>query len=125
MAGSKGSKYYDIFLDYSINLEHKEKGNILNEYKFLLLKAIQETGSLKMAAAECQVSYRKAWSSIDETEKAIGFKLVNRQRGGAEGGKTSLTVDGIKLVNAHKELVNDFNLAAKKITKKFFHTLNQ
>ncbi len=34
MAGSKGSKYYDIFLDYSINLEHKSSGNILNPYKF-------------------------------------------------------------------------------------------
>ncbi len=49
-----------------------------------------------MAAAETGVSYRKAWGSIDETEKSIGFKLLNRQRGGAEGGKTSLTADGIQ-----------------------------
>ena len=32
-----------------------------------------------MAAAETGVSYRKAWNSIEETEKAIGFKLVERQ----------------------------------------------
>ena len=125
MAGSKGSKYYDIFLDYSINLEHKSNGNIINPYKFELLKAIHETGSLKMAAVETGVSYRKAWGSIDETEKSIGFKLVNRQRGGAEGGKTSLTADGISLIRAHEELTTDFNQAVSKITKKFFQTLNQ
>lgn len=125
MAGSLGSKYYDIFLDYSINLEHKENGNIMNAYKFSLLKAIHETGSLKMAAAETGVSYRKAWGSIDEIEKSIGFKLVERQRGGAEGGKTMLTGDGLGLIRAHEELVKDFNMAINKITKEFFHTLNQ
>ena len=125
MAGSKGSKYYDVFLDYSIMLEHKNKGNILNPYKFKLLKAIHDSGSLKMAAAETGVSYRKAWGSIEETEKCIGFKLVTRQRGGAEGGKTSLTAEGISLIDAHEELVTDFNNAVNKITKKFFHSLNQ
>lgn len=78
-----------------------------------------------MAAAECEVSYRKARSSIDETEKAIAFKLVNRMRGGAERGITSLTADGIRPISAHEELVEAFNLRVKKITKKFFHSLNQ
>ena len=97
MAGSKGSKYYDIFLDYSISLEHKKIGTIMNPYKFRLLKSIHETGSLKMAASETGVSYRKAWGSIEEIENTIGFKLVNRHRGGTHGGKTTLTKPSIKL----------------------------
>lgn len=124
MAGPKGSKYYDIFLDYQITLEHKKKGNILDEYCFKLLKKIQETGSLKSAADELDVSYRKAWGNVEEIEKGLGFKLLDRQRGGAQGGKTHLTEDGQKLVDAHDELRNEFNAAIKMITKKFFNILN-
>ena len=125
MAGPEGSKYYDIFLDYAIRLEHKKKGTVLDPFKFRLLKSIHDTGSIKLAAAESGVSYRKAWGSIEETEKLIGFKLVNRQRGGAEGGRTTLTPDGIKLIESHKELRTDFDKAIYKITRKFFHSLNE
>jgi molybdate transport system regulatory protein len=125
MAGPKGSKYYDIFLDYAISLEHRKLGNILNPYKFRLLRSVHESGSLKSAAEETGVSYRKAWGSIEETENAIGFKLVDRQRGGMGGGKTCLTEEGIRLIQAHEELRKDFDEAIYKITRKFFHTLNQ
>lgn len=124
MAGPKGSKYYNIFLDYDIRLEHKEQGVILNEYKFCLLKAIDETGSLKSAADKLEVSYRKAWGNIEEIEKALGFTLVERQRGGSQGGKTLLTDEGKKLITAHEELREEFNKAIYNTTRKFFHTLN-
>lgn len=124
MAGSKGSKYYNIFLDYKIALEHKEHGNLLDEYRFKLLKKIQETGSLKAAADELEVSYRKAWGNVEEIENGLGFKLLERQRGGATGGKTLLTADGEKLIAAHEELRAEFNSAIRMITKKFFNTLN-
>ena len=124
MAGPKGSKYYDIFLDYQISLEHKQKGNILDEYCFKLLKKIQETGSLKSAADELNVSYRKAWGNVEDIEQGLGFKLLERQRGGASGGKTLLTDDGEKLIEAHEALREEFNAAIKMITKKFFNALN-
>lgn len=124
MAGPKGSKYYDIFLDYQISLEHKKTGNILDEYRFLLLKKIKESGSLKSAADQLGVSYRKAWGNVEDIEKGLGFKLLERQRGGAQGGQTKLTTDGEKLIEAHEELRTEFNTAIKMITKKFFNTLN-
>lgn len=124
MAGQKGSKYYNIFLDYSIRLEHKKNGNLLDEYKFKLLKKVKETGSLKAAADDMGVSYRKAWGNVEDIEKGLGFKLLERQRGGSQGGKTTLTVDGEKLIEAHNELRSEFNEAIYKITKKFFHSLN-
>ncbi|MFC2111673.1 winged helix-turn-helix domain-containing protein [Bacteroidota bacterium] len=125
MAGSKGSKYYNIFLDYSISLEHKKLGTLLNKQKFQLLKSIHETGSIKAAAAETGISYRKAWGNIEEMQNNIGFKLVNRQRGGSMGGTTTLTPEGIKLIDSHSELRKDFDQAIHKITKKFFHSLNE
>lgn len=124
MAGQKGSKYYNIFLDYSIRLEHKKRGNLLDEYKFSLLNKVKETGSLKAAADELGVSYRKAWGNVEDIEKGLGFKLLERQRGGAQGGKTTLTNDGERLIEAHQELRKEFNEAIYKITKKFFHSLN-
>ncbi len=124
MAGSKGSKYYDIFLDYSILLEHKQLGTIMDPYKFALLRSIHEEGSLKLATEKMGISYRKAWGSVEEMEEKLGFKLVNRQRGGSQGGKTELTDDGLKLINSHKELREEFNKVIKEITKKFFRELN-
>lgn len=125
MAGSKGSKYYDIFLDYSISLEHKKAGTILYKENFQLLRSIHESGSIKAAAADTGISYRKAWGDIEGMEKSIGFKLLKRQRGGASGGLTTLTTDGIKLVESHAELRHDIDQAIYKITKKFFHSLNE
>ena len=88
MAGSKGSKYFNVFLNYSISLEHKELGKIINSDNFQLLKSIQATESLKDAAIELDISYRKAWGLLQDMEVALGFKLVDRQRGGALGGKS-------------------------------------
>ncbi len=122
MAGPKGSKYYDIFLDYTIQLNHKEKGNILDRYYFELLQAIRDTGSLK--AAEMEISYRKVWGSIEDMEDKLGFKLVERHRGGVQGGTTTLTEDGIKLLDARDELRKEFDLAIHSITKKFFRSIN-
>lgn len=124
MAGSKGSKYYNISLDYSILLNHSKIGTLLDEYKFSLLKKVHQTGSLKAAANELDVSYRKAWNNVEEIEQGLGFKLLQRKRGGAQGGKTLLTEDGIKLIEAHEAIRIEFNAAIYKITKKFFHTIN-
>ena len=61
---------------------------------------------------------------MEEIEKGLGFKLLERQRGGASGGKTMLTPDGEKLIEAHDELRAEFNSAIRMITKKFFNALN-
>ncbi len=125
MAGPKGSKYYNVFLDYHILLNHQEKGNLVDEYKFTLLKSIQETGSLKAAADKLGVSYRKAWGNVEEIEQGLGFKLLERSRGGAQGGKTSLTPEGEKLLQAYQELRVEFDEAIHKITREFFHSINE
>ncbi len=125
MAGPKGSKYYNIFLDYSITLEHKEHGKIIDADSFKLLRSIDHTGSLKDAAEEMEISYRKAWGKLQEMEEKLGFKLVDRQRGGAHGGKTTLTDDGLNLIRAHKDLRTEFDQAIHNITKKFFREINK
>jgi len=124
MAGSLGSKYYDIFLNYSIHLNHQEKGELLGSLHFELLEKIHETGSIKESAEKINISYRKAWGIIQKVEDGLGFSLLNRQRGGSLGGKTTLTEDGLKLMYALKELRAEFDTAIHDLTKKFFKELN-
>jgi molybdate transport repressor ModE-like protein len=125
MAGSKGDKYYDIFLDYSLYLKTIENMGIMDESDFLLLKEIGKMGSIKLASEKVQISYRKAWNIIDNSEKLLGFKLVEKSRGGKDGGHTTLSPEGKNLVGAYLELKEEINHSIKKITQKFFHTINQ
>lgn len=125
MAGSKGSKYYDIFLDFSIFLKHKEDGHpVLTEEHFELMLNIGALGSLAASAEKMKISYRKAWELVRQSEKTLGFVLIEKHRGGKDGGNSTLSADGLKLVEAYKELRTEFDASAKRIVKEFFRTIN-
>ena len=64
---------------------------------------IHQTGSISAAAKAMGIPYRKAWTYVDAMEKRLGFPLVNRLKGGAGGGKSSLTLLAI-------EILDKFNL---------------
>lgn len=125
MAGSKGSKYYDIFLKYKVWLEDVSDNQIISERSLQLLKLIKEKGSLKAAAEEFGISYRKAWGDLKESEEKLGFALLEKTRGGQHGGKSELTDDGLELIQAYEELIFDINASIKKVTKKFFSKINK
>lgn len=125
MAGPRGSKYYNVFLQYEVWLTNRETGGRLDDKLVALLKCIQENGSLRSAAESLSLSYRKAWGDIRKAEKFIGFALVEKVRGGKDGGLSRLTDDGTELVEAFSHLHNDFDEAIYRTTKKFFHELNK
>jgi molybdate transport repressor ModE-like protein len=125
MAGSRGDKYYDVFLDYSVWLKTIDEKGIMGEGCIGLLIDIKESGSLKLAADKQEMSYRKAWGVIQKSEEMLGFKLVDKQRGGKNGGYSCLTADGEDLILAFDELKKEFNQSIKKITKKFFNKINK
>ena len=124
MAGSKGSKYYNIFLKYKLWLSTDDKQGIIGDGRIDLLKKIKETGSLKSAAAKINISYRKAWGNIKDAETQLKFKLVEKQRGGKDGGHSVLTEEAETLIAAFDELKDDIDVAINKITKKFFNKIN-
>jgi molybdate transport system regulatory protein len=125
MAGSKGSKYYNIFLNYNVWLENKEtKHIIINDELFCLLLLIEKENSLMRASEEFGVSYRKAWGLIKEAEMELKICLVKRQRGGDKGGRSELSSDGKILIEAYNELKEEITNSIHKITKKFFNSIN-
>jgi len=125
MAGPKGAKYYDIFLHYRVWLENRTSHGTLDDQLVLLLKAIRESGSLSSAADMMGISYRKAWGDIGKAEEFLGFKLVEKIRGGKDGGLSRLTLDGKELVDSFEELHSEFDQSIYRITRKFFHNLNK
>lgn len=126
MAGPKGSKYYNIYLDFSIYLKHREDGNpVLTEEHFELLLNIGELGSLAATAERMQISYRKAWGLLRQSEQTLGFALIEKHRGGRDGGNTLLTEEGKNLVESYRALRVEFDSSVKVFVKNFFHRINE
>jgi molybdate transport system regulatory protein len=125
MAGTKGSKYYNIFLKFNVWLEDTKGESILGNGKFELIEGIDQLGSLKAAADKMGISYRKAWGMIRDAEEKLGFCLTEKHRGGQHGGNSVLTPEGKELIEAYKELLLEFDEAIYQITKKFFNKVNK
>ena len=68
-----------------------DKQVVLSRRRVQLLEAINEAGSIRAAAARMKITYDLAWHRIDRMERALGVRLVERQRGGPQGGSAHLT----------------------------------
>jgi len=64
---------------------------IFGDGRARLLNLIAETGSLRKAAEEMEMSYRHAWGVIKEMNESAGEPMVISERGGSRGGSTLLT----------------------------------
>ena len=125
MAGHKGQPYYDIFLRYEMWLETISKDRILDGEGFGLLVDLDRTGSLTATARNLGMSYRKAWGMLNDVERHLGFRLTEKRRGGASGGRTILSEKGRQLVRAYNSLRHETDIAMKSIAKVFFNRINE
>ena len=92
-----------------LNLWLERDGQVvLSVWRVQLLAAIEQTGSISAAAERMQVQYRLAWDRLDEMERGLGLRLVDRHAGGAGGGGASLTAAG-------RDLVDRFNVLAAAV----------
>ena len=118
------SKYNDLQLNYKIWLETKDGMGILGDGKWMLLKAISETGSLKQAMEKLNLSYRKTWNNLQQIEERLGFSIIETHRGGIDGGgKTCLTNEGEKIVRAFDNFHNQFDEFMQKASLEFMINL--
>lgn len=90
-----------LCVSYKVWLSSDKGQGVMGDGRWLLLKTIDEAGSLKAAADKLHISYRKAWGDIRKAEKFIGFALIERHRGGSFGGNTILTNEGKKIIAAY------------------------
>jgi molybdate transport system regulatory protein len=73
-------------------IERRGQGNVvLSEWRVDLLEAIESHGSLSRAAEALDIPYRTAWERVKATEGEIGFRLLDSESGGQDGGGSRLT----------------------------------
>ena len=69
-----------------------------------ILKAIQQTGSIKDAAEVVGKSYRHVWSRVKDAERALGVSLVETRVGGGETQRSRLTSHARLLVREYDRM---------------------
>src|SRR6056297_2256594 len=69
-----------------------------------LLERIGETGSIAAAGRAMAMSYKRAWSLVEEMNRAFRDPLVDSSRGGARGGGARLTDTGSEVLANYRKL---------------------
>lgn len=73
----------------------------LNKKRIELLRLIIDTGSIRSAAKTMNISYQLAWIYIREINALSPLLVIDRQRGGINGGGATITKYGLELVEKY------------------------
>jgi molybdate transport system regulatory protein len=82
----------------------KRGTSVIGEREARLLDAVDRVRSIKDAASEAGISYRTAWSAIQQIEQALGRPMVVSRAGGPGGGATTLTDECRRLLTLYQDL---------------------
>ena len=85
-----------------------------------LLELVEEYESLNKAASIMGMAYSKVWKILNDSEKALGFPLIERRIGGVGGGGANLTEEGKELLYAYRSFSEEANKAVGELFKKYF-----
>ncbi len=75
---------------------------MLGPGKAQLLEGIRDTGSISAAGRAMGMSYKRAWSLVEEMNAAFAEPLVASARGGAGGGGAALTPAGERVLQLYQ-----------------------
>ena len=87
----------------------------IDERGIRLLECIEREQSLQRGAARAELSYSNAWLTLNRMEEALGCRLVERKLGGATGGGSSLTQEGISWVARYRRLEDQLRMVLLEI----------
>ncbi|MGD1065934.1 MAG: LysR family transcriptional regulator [Vulcanimicrobiaceae bacterium] len=79
-------------------------GAALGPGKIALLEAIAESGSISAAGRTLKMSYRRAWTLVEELNAIFRTPLVRARPGGAQGGGAQVTALGKSVVREYRAL---------------------
>ena len=102
-----GANIYDkLKFNFKIWLSTRDDEGIISDKNWKILKAIEKHGSLSAATKELGITYRGAWNELKKIEEILGFALIEKARGGINGGNTTLTREGRNLLRTFDKLHN-------------------
>jgi molybdate transport system regulatory protein len=87
----------------SIRIDFDDEGR-LGPGKVALLEQIAREGSIAAAGRSMNMSYKRAWELVAETNRTFEEPLVAAQIGGRSGGGAALTRRGRELVRHYREI---------------------
>jgi molybdate transport system regulatory protein len=91
---------------------------VLGPGKADLLDAIARSGSIRAAATELGMSYMRAWTLVRTMNAACSSPLVEKERGGTEGGRARLTDRGVAALQLYREMEEAAREAVEPIWQK-------
>ena len=103
---------YKIWLD--------SEGKAFGEGPRELLLLVEETGSLRQAAQQMQMSYSMAHKLINQMEDRLGIPLIERTIGGPGGGGSRLTDQAHKLLAAYDAFMDETRIAIDDLFRQHF-----
>ncbi len=80
------------------------QASYLGEGRIRLLQEIQSTGSIRQAAKNMSMSYKKAWSLVQSMNTQSEIPIVERKTGGINGGGAQLSEKGLELIRIYSEI---------------------
>ncbi|MDR0683755.1 MAG: LysR family transcriptional regulator [Spirochaetaceae bacterium] len=81
-----------------------------------LLELINETGSVRHACENMQMSYSKGWKLLRGMDEYLQYPAAERKQGGIGGGKANLTEAGLAFLEKHRA----FETECQKVVRKLF-----
>lgn len=108
---------------FKLWLSTEDAEGVFGDGKWRLLKNIDAEGSLRAASQLLHISYRKAWGDLKKAQQCLNVPLVEKQRGGIKGGRTTLTEQGKKWLTAYTRFRTDIEKAVEKAYEKHIKEL--
>jgi molybdate transport system regulatory protein len=107
-----------VHLAFKLWLEHE--GKAFGRGPAQLLRSVDETHSLRQAAASLGMSYNKAWWNIRTMERRLGVRLLERSIGGSSGGGSVLTPEGRDVLRRFSSLEEEAATVLAALFEKHF-----
>lgn len=85
-----------------------------------LLHLIEETGSLRSAAAQMGLSYSKALRLVQHAEKELDFALTCKTIGGRGGGGSTLTAEARQFLERYEAYRDACVQTSRELYSAFF-----
>ena len=86
----------------------------------MLLRLVDETGSVRTACQRMQLSYSSGWNIIRTLESQVSYPLVESVQGGSRGGQSSLTPRGKELLRTFDAFKAELDGVVEALYKKHF-----
>jgi molybdate transport system regulatory protein len=100
-----------LSLNFRIDLDPESR---IGPGKIELLESIQTNGSISAGGRAMNMSYKRAWDLVDETNRICRQAAVAPQHGGKNGGGAVLTPFGVSLVARYRKIERDAATAVRK-----------